>query len=132
MGYFWWYLSSSHSSALNDSVWPFPGLYLLEATLLSIGVFVFVVIERRSGRSLGMASYFFVGALSALVVLGAFSIGGALIPALLTLAIAVPLSGLGTPRRWLGSLLALVLGMAVQVALMLLVLALPAARRWSW
>ena len=94
MGYFWWYLSSSHSSALNDSVWPFPGLYLLEATLLCIGVLVFVVIERRSGRSsLGMASYFFVGALSAVVVLGAFSIGGALIPALLTFAIAVPLSG---------------------------------------
>ena len=89
----WWtYL---HSAAYSGgSVWPLPAGYLLEITVLGVGGLVSVSANRTSSPPLwGNVTWAIGGVFLSLAVLGAWSIGPSVVPALLALVVAAILAG---------------------------------------
>jgi hypothetical protein len=92
-----------------SGLWPFPGLYLIEVVALASVVFVAVLVERP--RAFAVA-WIAVGAMSALAILGALTIGPFIGIALVLLVPATLLADAGLTsglRRVVAFLLGLVL-----------------------
>ncbi len=93
----WWsYLQSATYAAAfrGDSVWPLPAGYLLEITLLGVGGLISVSANRTSSPPLwGNVTWAIGGVFLSLAVLGAWSIGPSVVPALLALVAAAILAG---------------------------------------
>ena len=89
----WWtYLHSATYS--GGSVWPLPAGYLLEITVLGVGGLVSVSANRTSSPPLwGNVTWAIAGVFLSLAVLGAWSIGPSVVPALLALVVAGILAG---------------------------------------
>jgi hypothetical protein len=66
---------------------PFPGLYFIEIALLGVLVLVFVALRPRLGGRWNALPWAAAGIILAFVILGGFSIGPYLIPALITFSI---------------------------------------------
>ncbi len=97
----WWtYLHSA--TYRSDSVWPLPAGYLLEITVLGVGGLVSVSANRTSSPPLwGNVTWAIGGVFLSLAVLGAWSIGPSVVPALLALVAAAILAGVRRrPRVW--------------------------------
>ena len=104
------------------SLWPAPGIYLVEIAILGIAGLIHESIE-LSGRPVNWSSvpWLIAGALLAFVILGGFSIGPFLIPA----TVAFGVSGVITDR-WQGRSIVnhIILSLLVMIAQGALVLAL--------
>ena len=75
-------------------MWPLPAGYLLEITLLGVGGLVSVSANRTSSPPLwGNVTWAIGGVFLSLAVLGAWSIGPSVVPALLALVAAAILAG---------------------------------------
>ncbi|MCC6168588.1 MAG: hypothetical protein IT329_15310 [Caldilineaceae bacterium] len=103
------------------SLWPLPGLALLEWGLLGLAVFVGVLSGRPALLTLAWAA---CGALAALVILGAFSIGPAVLLALIFLTAAVVMASVRRERNLFGDAGIFLLGTLANFALFALLLLL--------
>lgn len=97
--------------------WPFPGLYLIEVVTLAFVIFVAVLTERAL-----TAAWVAIGALSALTLLGAMTIGPFVGAALLFLVPAIFLSTAETDKRPWRHLSGFGLGLGLQTGAMVLVI----------
>ena len=84
----------------GDSVWPLPAGYLLEITVLGVAGLVSVSANRSSSPPLwGKVTWAIGGVFLSLAVLGAWSIGPSIVPALLALVAAAILAGVRRRER---------------------------------
>jgi hypothetical protein len=99
-------------------VWPFPGLYLVEVVALAFAVLVVVLAQRPRAFVVAWAA---LGALTALTLLGAMTVGPFIGVSLLALIPATVLANLDKSTRW-RHVSAFGLGLALQAGLMLAVI----------
>lgn len=104
----------------ESDVFPLPGLYLIEITLLGLLVVVFVARRPRLDPRWYAIPWAGAGAILPFVFLGGFSIGFYLIPAVLAYILVGLLANLQLGRRLAGDLVVLVLAALVQGAVMAL------------
>lgn len=105
----------------DAALWPLPGLVLLQWSLLGVAVLVGVLMGRPGALTMAWAA---CGALVALVVLGAFSIGSTVLLALVFLIAAVLTAGLRRARNLFRDVGVLMLGTLVNFALFALLILL--------
>jgi hypothetical protein len=107
----------------SDHLWPIPGLYLIEVAALGVVGFVSLTVRAQAGSGWRIVPWIVTGVLLAFVILGAWTIGQPLFPALLAFLIAAILASLQSKRliRYLGALL---MAGTVQAGVMLAVVAL--------
>lgn len=80
-------------------LWPFPGLYLVEIALLALLALAGVALRQRGSAAAGSTMIWLsAGALAGLALMGLFSIGKPLLPAVLAF-IAAGLAGTRSLRR---------------------------------
>lgn len=114
MGRVWSYLDSTGAPPFAP-MWPFPALYLIEVVALSAIVLLAVVVTHH--RSASFVAWLALGALSAMALLGAMSIGLYIALALIFL---VPASILGDegPSRVSHNVVGFVVGVLFQGGVM--------------
>jgi hypothetical protein len=101
------------------SIWPFPGVYLLEVVALAFCVFLAIL--ARGPRALS-AAWMAIGALSALALLGAMTIGSVIGVSVLVLAPATLLGEETIERRVGRDAAAFVLGLLAQAVGMFVII----------
>ena len=107
------------------SLLPFPGLYLAE--LAAIGSLAVVAVRQSQtdqGKVWLQALWGLVGALMAVVILGAWTIGGPLLPALAGLVLAAILVSYEHESVWLRRLVIMAAAGLLQAGFMLMVVLL--------
>jgi hypothetical protein len=78
----------------SDHLWPIPGLYLIEVAALGVAGFVSLTARAKPGSGWRIVPWIVAGMLLAFVILGAWTIGQPLFPAMLAFLIAAILAGL--------------------------------------
>jgi hypothetical protein len=117
------------ASAPGESIWPLPGLVLLEwAAFGAVGFMGILLAENPSNLSWFSASCFVIGAFLPLVVLGAFSIGPFVLLSLVALLIAAVLTSLQLKISLLPRLKYLLIGIVANLGLLLGVILLAQPR----
>ncbi len=118
---FWIYQSSSPSASL----WPLPALVLIEMAFLGL-VGMLAVALNSDARTLrwGSLTWAICGSLTALMVIGGFSIGPLLFWAVLAFALAGVLANRRRGRKILYDLGIFVLGAVSNAAILLLLIAI--------
>lgn len=114
----WSYLNSARyapAGFLPPSLWPLPGVYLIEVVALA-AVVLLSVVAARYYNSCSMA-WLALGALSAMMLLGAMSIGPYIALVLLSLIPASVLAAERSPRL-APELVGLIVGFIVQGGIM--------------
>lgn len=117
----------SQASAIlpGQTLWPLPGIYLVEISLLGVVGLVSVISNRPSeSPSWGAVTWAIAGALLAFVVLGALSIGPLLLPALAAFWIAAILGDIRRGQSIIRHLGFFVIAGVIQAGLMFAVIAL--------
>jgi hypothetical protein len=93
--------ASISSGPMRQQLWPLPGLYFLEFSLLSLAGFLAVADNRSPQPSRWSAlPWIAAGILVTFVVLGGFSIGPALVPGMLAFLLAGVLQDLRQRGDW--------------------------------
>lgn len=100
-------------------LWPLPGLYLLEVVALSL---VAAAGAWRGSGAMAVAAWSSIGALAGMSVLGAWSIGPYVAATTAVVGMGLFLAGERTSGSRRRKLLAFILGVAAQVALMFIVI----------
>jgi hypothetical protein len=105
-------------------VWPFPALYLIE--IIALGTVGFVGLITRVEGIVGLDSvpWGVAGALLAFVILGAWTIGPLLLPAMLAFLIAATVANTGPNPRWIRHLGIFMIAGVSQASLMFVVIVL--------
>lgn len=106
-------------------MWPLPGFVLMEWALL--GIFNFIAayyVFRGSSINWQQAAWALTGALIALIILGAFSIGPYVLIAFILFVISIVLFALCRKPKWLPSIGVGVLGIILNFGLLWLVIRL--------
>ncbi len=117
----------SSAQAPGESLWPFPGIVLLEIAVLGlIGLVAVALDSAEHARHWGMLTWAVVGALVSLMFLGIFSVGPFLFPAVLVFSVAAVLAD---RRRGRGSASNLGLAAMTMVANGVLLIVLIALTR---
>jgi hypothetical protein len=112
--------AAQQASAPGESIWPLPGLVLLDwAALGVIGFTGILLAENPQDLAWFGASWFVTGALLPLAILGAFSIGPFVFISLVALLIAVILTSLQLKLSPLPHLKFLFIGIIANLALLL-------------
>lgn len=113
----------SSVQAPGESLWPLPGVVLLEIALLGLIGLVAVALDNvEHARYLGVLTWAVVGALISLMFLGIFSVGPFLFPAVLAFSVAAVLADRRRGRRSASNLgLAAVIMVANGVLLIVLI-----------
>jgi len=97
-----------------DNLWPLPGVYLVEVIVLGLAVVASLVLTKGINLAIRAATPWLAGGiLLAFVILGGFSIGPYLFPALLAFWLVGVIVDLPRPRK-----IALHLGLALLLALL--------------
>jgi hypothetical protein len=108
------------ASAPGETIWPLPGLVLLEwAAFGVVGFMGILLTENPSNLSWFSASWFVIGAFLPLVVLGALSIGPFVFLSLVALLIAAVLTCLQLKISLLPRLKYLLIGIVANLGLLL-------------
>lgn len=121
----WWvYLVSADppTGGGGQTIWPLPGLYLVEVAVLALAVPLLLAMEGPQPDRKGTGAWAAIGALASMVLIGGFSIGPSLQLSLAIGALAAIVGSLRVRRSPLKCLLPLLGGLLAQAALMLLVL----------
>jgi hypothetical protein len=72
-----------------DNLWPAPGLYFIEIIILAFAALISKLFESQPGnRDYNILTWIAAGALLAFVILGGFSIGPYLFPAMISFGLA--------------------------------------------
>jgi hypothetical protein len=106
-----------------DDLWPIPGLYLIEVAALGVAGFASLTLLANSGSGWRIVPWIVTGILLAFVILGAWTIGQPLFPAMLAFLIAAILAGLQS-KRLIRYLSVLLMASIIQAGVMLAVIAL--------
>jgi hypothetical protein len=117
---------ASLASAPGESIWPLPGLVLLEwAAFGVVGFMGILLAENPSNLSWFGASWFVIGAFLPLVVLGALSIGPFVLLSLVALLIAALLTSvqlkISLPPRFKFLLIGMVANLGLLLGVILIV-----------
>lgn len=107
----------------NQPMFPLPGLYLIEVALLGLIVIAFVAARPRLDTRWNAVPWVASGLLLTFVILGGFSIGFFLIPALIAFAVTglmVDLQSAGFNARHLGFFLVAAVAQGAVMALFML------------
>ena len=97
---------------------PFPALYFIEIILIGLLVTVFVTWRSRFGEVWHVVPWLAAGIMLAFVVLGGFSIGFFLIPALLAFVVVGIMADLQSGKSMASHLAALIIAALAQSAVM--------------
>ncbi len=113
----------------SASIWPNPGLVLLDWAVLGLLGFVGLIAEGSWKRTFDLAdTWFVVGALIPLMVIGAFTIGPFVLISLLAFFVAVLLASAQTQGSWLRYGRALLIGGITNLAILYLFITLGPPR----
>lgn len=111
------------------SIWPMPGLVLLDWVMLGLLGFVGMIAEGSWKRTFNLVdTWFVVGALIPLMVIGAFSIGPLVLLTLLAFFLAALLASTQAKVSWLKYFKALLIGAVANLALLYLFITLGRPR----
>ncbi len=122
-------IGASQLDTPGASIWPMPGLVLLEWAGLGLLGFVGLIAEGSWKRTFDLVdTWFVVGALIPLMVIGAFSIGPFVLLSLLAFLVAVLLASVQAKGNWLRYLKALLIGAIANFALLYLFITLGRPR----
>ena len=118
------------SSSPSGSLWPLPALVLIEMALLGLAGILAVVLDSDE-RTLrwGRLTWAICGGLTALMVIGAFSIGPLLFWAILAFALAGFLANRRRARKFLYDLGIFMLGAVCNAAILLLLIVIAGTVR---
>jgi hypothetical protein len=120
---------ASWASAPGESIWPLPGLVLLEwAALGVIGFMGILLAENPHDLAWFGGSWFVIGAFLPLMILGALSIGPFVFISLVTLLIAAVLTSVQLKISLLPRLKFLLIGIVANLGLLLGVILLVQSR----
>ena len=104
--------------------WPFPALYLIEIVALGMAGFIGLISSFRGAARWGSVPWGIAGALLAFVILGAWTIGLLLLPAMLAFLIAAAVADVGSNQRWIRHLGTFIIAGVSQASLMFVVIVL--------
>lgn len=111
------------------SIWPMPGLVLLEWAVLGLLGFIGLIAEGSWKRTFNLVdTWFVVGALIPIMVIGAFSIGPLVLMTLLPFSAAVLLASVQAKGNWLRYFKILLIGAIANLALLYLFITLGRPR----
>jgi hypothetical protein len=111
------------ASLQPDQLWPLPGIYFIEVALLGVLVAASRAMDALPGSAAwGAVPWVGAGVLMSFVILGGFSIGPFLFPAMLAFWLAGVFADLRQRRRLAGHLVLAILAALLQGALMLAIL----------
>lgn len=114
-------IGASQLDTPSASIWPMPGLVLLEWAGLGLLGFIGLIAEGSWKRTFNLAdSWFVVGALIPMMVIGAFSIGPFVLMTLLAFLVAALLASVQAKGNWLRYFKALLIGAIANLALLYL------------
>ncbi len=120
------------ASQLNTpvaSIWPMPGLVLLEWAVLGLLGFIGLIAEGSWKHTFNLVdTWFVVGALIPLMVIGAFTIGPFVMMTLFTFLVAVLLASVQTKGNWFRYIKALLIGAIANLAMLYLFIILGRPR----
>ena len=105
-------------------VWPFPTLYLIEIVALGMAGFIGLITRAEGAVRWDSVPWGVAGALLAFVILGAWTIGPLLLPAVLAFLIAATAADMGPNQRWIRHLGIFMIAGVSQASLMFVVIAL--------
>ncbi len=106
-------------------LWPLPGIVLLDWAILGIlDLIAAYLVFRWSSIPWQEASWAFTGALMPLIILGAFSIGPLVLITFVLFVVSIVLLALCRKPKWLASVVALALGIIINLVLLLLVISI--------
>jgi len=106
------------------NVWPFPALYLIEIIALGTAGFVGLITRAEGVVRLDRVPWGVAGALLAFVILGAWTIGPLLLPAMLAFLVAATVGDMGPNPRWVRHLAIFMIAGVSQASLMFVVILL--------
>ena len=106
------------------NVWPFPALYFIEIIALGTVGFVGLITRAEGAGRLDSVPWGVAGALLAFVILGAWTIGPLLLPAMLAFLIAATVADMRPNPRWIRHLTIFMIAGVSQASLMFLVILL--------
>jgi hypothetical protein len=107
---------------MGGPLWPMPAFTLLEVACLSFLGLLSVALDTDPDRmAFGAITWLVAGALAGLVILGGFSIGLFLVPAVLFLATAAFLARRRRKRRFLPELASFAIGTTGSILLLLFI-----------
>ena len=106
------------------NVWPFPALYLIEIIALGTAGFVGLITRAEGVVRLDRVPWGVAGALLAFVILGAWTIGPLLLPAMLAFLIAAIVTDTRSNPRWIRHLGIFTIAGVSQASLMFVVILL--------
>jgi hypothetical protein len=116
---------SSQAQTPAASVWPLPGLVLLDGVLLGSIGFLTAFFSFRHGSTIWVSvAWFITGTFIPLIILGAFSIGLAVLVAFLLLVISTIIFAIRQKGNWLTSFGLVMLGSICNLGVLMLMLTL--------
>jgi len=122
-------IGASQVDSLGAPIWPMPGLVLLEWSVLGLLGFVGLIAQGSWRRTFNLVdTWFVVGALIPLMVIGAFSIGSLVLMTLLAFFVAVLLASAQIEGSWLRYIKTLLIGAVANLALLYLFITLGRPR----
>jgi len=105
-----------------DELWPFPGLYFLDITILALfGAGSRIIPSSQTNPILLAAPWITGGELLPMVILGAFSIGVFILPAMLAFILSGILSDMQIKKGYAVHLRIAAIAALIQIALMIVV-----------
>ena len=104
--------------------WPFPALYLIEIVALGMAGFIGLITRAKGAVCWDSVPWGVAGALLAFVILGAWTIGPLLLPAMLVFLIAATVADMGPNPRWIHHLGICMIAGVSQASLMFVVILL--------
>jgi hypothetical protein len=121
-------IGASQPNAPGVSIWPMPGLVLLEWAVLGLLGFVGFIAEASWKRVINLTvTWYVVGALIPMMVIGAFSIGLLVLMTLLAFLVAALLASTQAKENWLRIFKTLLIGAISNLALLVLFIILGRA-----
>ena len=111
------------------SIWPMPGLVLLNWAVIGLLGFVGLIAEGSWKRTINLVdTWFVVGALIPLMMIGAFSIGPLVLMTLLAFLVATLLASTQAKGNWLRYFKTLLIGAIANLAILYLFIILGRPR----
>jgi hypothetical protein len=122
-------IGASQLDSPAASIWPMPGLVLLEWAVLGLLGFIGLIAEGSWKRTFNLVNTWFVmGALIPLMVIGAFSIGPFVLLSLLAFFVSALLASAQAKVNWLRYFKSLLIGAIANLTLLYLFITLGRPR----
>lgn len=116
-------IAASQANSSGASIWPLPGLVLLDWAFLGVAGFIGLIPFNPGKFKIGL-SWFVIGALLPLIFLGALSIGPLVLLSWIAFLVAVLLATAQNKASWFGSWKHLLAGIVANLALLLVLISL--------